>query len=176
MNPKGMIRKATTEDLEILASIIRASFLDVAKRFSLTQDNCPEHPSNCTASWIESDLARGVQYFLLSQNGIPIGCVGLESPSIDVCYLERLSFLPGRRGNHFGIRLVQHALNHAASKGARRISIGIIAEHTALKGWYKTFGFAEVGIKRFAHLPFQVCFMELNLQKDADKKACPDGR
>ncbi len=171
-----MIREATIEDLEALASIISRSFLDVAKRFSLTQDNCPKHPSNCTTSWIESDMARGVQYFILSQNENPIGCVGLERPSIDVCYLERLSVLPERRGKHFGIRLVQHALNHAASKGARRISVGIIAEQTELKQWYKTFGFTEVGIKRFAHLPFKVCFMELNLQKDANKKTCPDAR
>lgn len=160
-----MIREATIEDIEVLASIISGSFRDVARRFSLTQDNCPKHPSNCTPSWIESDMGRGVQYFILFHSDNPIGCVGLESPSIDVCYLERLSVLPEMRCKHFGIRLVQHGLYYAASKGARKVSIGIISEHTELKEWYRTLGFTETGTKRFAHLPFQVCFMELNLEK-----------
>jgi N-acetylglutamate synthase-like GNAT family acetyltransferase len=163
-NQYGMIREATIEEREVLASIISESFRDVARRFSLTRDNCPKHPSNCTTSWIESDLSRGIQYFILSQNGKPIGCVGLEHPSIDVCYLERLSVLPEKRGNHFGIRLVRHALYHAAVKGARKVSIGIIADHFELKEWYETFGFSEVGTKRYPHLPFEVCFMALNLK------------
>jgi N-acetylglutamate synthase-like GNAT family acetyltransferase len=160
---KIMIRRATIEDLEVLASIIRGSFRDVAERFSLTQDNCPKHPSNCTTSWVESDMARGVQYFILSQNENPIGCVGLERPSIDVFYLERLCVLPEMRGKNFGGSLVRHALSYATSKGARKVSIGIIAEQTELKEWYKTFGFVEMEIKRFAHLPFQVCFMEFDI-------------
>ena len=158
-----MIREATIEDSDVLASIISVSFRDVARRFSLTQDNCPKHPSNCTTSWIESDIARGVQYFILFQNGNPIGCVGLESPSVDLCYLERLSVLPEMRGRHFGISLVLNTLDYAAFKGIRKVSVGIIAEHTELKEWYKNLGFVEVGIKRFPHLPFQVCFMEINL-------------
>jgi N-acetylglutamate synthase-like GNAT family acetyltransferase len=158
-----MIREATMEDAEVLANIISESFHNVAKRFALTEDNCPNHPSNCTTAWIESDMARGVQYFILFQSGKPIGCVGLERSNIDVCYLERLSVLPGMRGKHFGLSLVRHALHYAASKGARKISIGIIAEQTELKEWYRTLGFIEVGIKSFPHLPFQVCFMELNL-------------
>ncbi len=166
MNQSVMIQEATIEDVEILARIISEAFREVARRFSLTQDNCPKHPSNCTPSWIGSDMARSVQYFILSQNGNPIGCVGLESPGIDVCYLERLSVLPEERGKHFGIRLVQHALYHAASRGARKVSVGIIAGHTELKEWYKALGFIEVGKKRFAHLPFQVCFMEIDLEPD----------
>jgi len=171
-----MIREATIEDLEVLAGIVRGSFRDVAKRFSLTQDNCPKHPSNCTTSWIESDMARGVQYFILSRSGSPIGCVGLERPNNDVCYLERLSVLPQMRGNHFGISLVQHALSYATSKGAHKVSIGIIAEHTELKEWYKTLGFIEVGTKRFAHLPFQVSFMELKLEKAGKQCVSSDAR
>ena len=121
-------------------------------------------------------MARGVQYFMLFQKANPIGCVGLERPRMDVCYLERLCVLPEMRGRHFGFRLVRHALSHAASKGARKVSIGIVADHAELREWYKTFGFAEVGTKRFAHLPFRVCFMELNLENDADLPFSCDGR
>jgi len=164
-----MIREATINDTEVLSRIIRESFRDVATRFSLTQDNCPKHPSNCMPSWIESDMARGVQYFILSQGGNPIGCVGIESPSVNICYLERLSVLPEMRGNHFGIRLVRHVLDCAESKGANKISIGIIAEHSELKEWYQKLGFIEKGTKHFPHLPFQVCFMEISLKSNDNK-------
>ena len=89
----------------------------------------------------------------------PIGCVGIEKSNTDVCYLERLSVLPEMRGKHLGVRLVQHALEYAASKGARKVSIGIIAEQTELKEWYGRIGFVETQTKSFPHLPFEVCLM-----------------
>jgi N-acetylglutamate synthase-like GNAT family acetyltransferase len=158
-----MIKEATKDDCELLGKIIRDSFLDVAQRFSLTKDNCPKHPSNCTSSWIESDMLRGVQYFILYMDDHPIGCVGIEQPDADVCYLERLSVIPEMRGKHFGTRLVQHALKCAASKRAGKVSIGIIDEQTELKRWYKKLGFVERQTKSFAHLPFTVCLMERDI-------------
>lgn len=76
MDQQVIIREADSKDIKVLACIIRESFRDVAARFSLTLENCPKHPSNCTTSWIESDMARGVQYFILFIEGKPIGCVG----------------------------------------------------------------------------------------------------
>ena len=154
-----MIIKATINDRDVLVKLIRDSFRDVASRFSLTEENCPKHPSNCTSSWIESDISRGVQYFIFYMDENPIGCVGIEKSNTDVCYLERLSVLPEMRGKHLGVRLVQHALEYAASKGARKVSIGIIAEQTELKEWYGRIGFVETQTKSFPHLPFKVCLM-----------------
>jgi len=159
-----MIREATIKDRELLSKMIRESFRDVAKRFSLTAENCPRHPSNCTTSWIDSDMERGVQYFISYFDGRPTGCVGVESQNSHICYIERLSVLPGMRGKHFGSRLVKHALDFSASRGAERVSIGIIAEQTELRDWYKKFGFVEVQTKSFHHLPFQVCLMEYEIK------------
>jgi N-acetylglutamate synthase-like GNAT family acetyltransferase len=160
-----MIREAHIEESEILAEIISESFADVAIRFSLTPENCPKHPSNCTVSWIESDFKRGVRYFILSRNSNPAGCAGLESPVPDICYLERLAVLPEMRGNHYGVDLVRHTVNCAVSNGVEKLSIGIIDRHTELKEWYKNLGFVETGTRSFPHLPFTVCFMELELNK-----------
>ena len=159
-----MIKKATTTDCELLSQIIRDSFLDVAVRFSLTKNNCPRHPSHCQVSWIESDMDRGVQYFVLFANGSAVGCVGVEHPLQEVCYLERLAVLPENRGNGFGSMLVRHAMGYAAVQGAATMSIGIIAAQTELKQWYERFAFVDVEIKTFSHLPFQVCMMECALQ------------
>lgn len=163
-----MIKEATLNDREVLVKLIRDSFCDVARRFSLTKDNCPKHLSNCTSSWIESDISHGVQYYILYMDKNLIGCVAIEKPNADVCYLERLSVLPEMRGKHFGIRLVQHALECAALKGARKVSIGIIDEQTELKEWYRQLGFVEMRTKSFQHLPFTVCLMEYELEKSAN--------
>ena len=72
-----MIRTADGSDAERLAAMIRKSHADVARRFNLTSENCPKHPSNCTAGWIKSDLARGVCYYLAEWQGEPAGCVAL---------------------------------------------------------------------------------------------------
>lgn len=170
-----MIKEATLNDREVIVKIIRDSFRDVAYRFSLTKDNCPKHPSNCESSWIETDISRGVKYFILYADKKPTGCVGIENPSTDVCYLERLSVLPEMRGKHFGIRLVQHVLECAASKGAIKVSVGIIAEQTELKEWYKKLGFVEMQTKSFPHLPFKVCLMEYEISKSANHAIHTDG-
>lgn len=175
METDFIIRAARFNDCKILADIIRNSFRDVARRFSLTVDNCPKHPSNCTSAWIETDLSRGVQYFILSMNDNPIGCVGIESPSPAICYLERLSVLPEMRGKHFGLALVQHALECVASKGAGKVSIGIIAEQKELKEWYQKIGFIEVQTKIFPHLPFKVCLMELDIKGPLNHALPSDG-
>jgi len=163
------IRDARPQDAETIAGVIRRSFQDVAVRFSLTRDNCPKHPSNCATAWVEADLERGVQYFILSHNSEPIGCVGLEKAGSDLFYLERLAVLPERRRNGFGRRLVDHALSLAEAGNAHRVSIGVIAEQTELKEWYARLGFVEKETKRFPHLPFRVTFMELNIDDTAGK-------
>ena len=170
-----MIKEATLNDREILVKLIRESFRDVARRFSLTVDNCPKHPSNITSSWIESDISRDVQYFILYVDENPIGCVGIEKPSADVCYIERLSVIPKMRGKHFGVSLVKHALKYAASKRAIKVSIGIIDEQTELKKWYRKLGFVETQTKSFSHLPFTVCLMEFELEKSANNAFHEDG-
>ncbi len=153
------IREAD-QDADVLACLIREAFHDVARRFSLTQDNCPKHPSNCTADWIRADRARGARYFVFLQNGVPAGCVGLEAAGASLCYLERLAVLPAHRGQGFGRALVGHALLQAEALGACRVSVGIIAAHTELKHWYLKLGFVETETRDFIHLPFQVTFLE----------------
>ena len=153
------IKEATPGDAEVLAGIIRQGFRDVADRLALTQENCPKHPSNYTAEWIASDLQRGVRYYLLECRGEAVGCVALEMATDDLFYLERLAVLPCHRRQGFGTTLVRHGLAQAKTAGARKVSVGITADHVELKAWYRGLGFVEEGIKEFAHLPFRVAFL-----------------
>jgi len=163
LSPK--VRACTQKDIGVLAEIIRRSFQDVALRFDLTQENAPRHPSNCTDDWIEKDMEHGVIYFVIENKNIVVGCVALEQANPEVCYLERLAVLPDQRRRGFGKKLVTHVLSKAKSLGAHHVNIGIIAEHTELKNWYKEIGFVEGETKEFSHLPFHATFMSYELDK-----------
>ena len=158
-----LIRKADNRDISLLSGVIREAFLDVAERFALTPENCPKHPSNCTDSWIERDFARGVDYYILEGGGTALGCVALERANAEICYLERLAVLPAERNRGIGHALVDHVFFEAKALGCRHISIGIIADHSELKIWYKKLGFVEGETKEFPHLPFRVTFLAYEL-------------
>jgi len=157
------IRKAGKEDTSLITGIVRRSFQGVAERFGLTPVNCPKHPSNCSAEWIERDLSRGVIYYILENSGIPAGCAALEQAQT-TCYLERLAVLPEERNHGFGTALVRNVLLKAQTLGAESVSIGIIADQTDLKEWYEKIGFRSGETRDFSHLPFRVLFMSYSLR------------
>lgn len=169
------IRICTEEDIQVLVETIRKSFQDVAELFGLTQENAPRHPSNCTIDWIRNEIKRGVTYFAVENKNHVVGCVALERANTEVCYLERLAVLPDQRRRGFGKALVNHALSEAKLFGVHRVSIGIIAEQTELKNWYKGLGFVEGESKEFPHLPFRVTFMSYGIKKSCQQYAPLDG-
>ena len=172
-----MIRRAAVRDVPVISSLIRDAFRDVAARFGLTPDNCPNHPSNCTDEWIRSDIGRGVNYFLLEYSGAPAGCVGFEMAEDQLAYLERLSVLPSQRRKGFGTALVRQAITRARDAGARKISAAIIANHVELKRWYEKLGFVEGETREFGHLPFRVTFLAYTLQEaSANNRAKRTGK
>jgi N-acetylglutamate synthase-like GNAT family acetyltransferase len=157
------IRSCTENDIDVLAEIIRKSFKDVAKRFGLTPENALRHPSNCQEEWIKKDIDRGVMYFVLEKEGLVSGCIAIEKANQEVCYLERLAVLPDQRQQGLGKALVEYALSQAKFLNVHNVNIGIIAEHTELKNWYRKIGFAEGESKEFPHLPFRVTFMSFQV-------------
>lgn len=167
------ITTATRNDAQNIAAIISEANQPVAHAFGITIENNPKHPSFYTAQWVLSDFDRGEEYFMAhhndnnsqekADNTTPIACVAFEHPRPNVAYLNRLSVLPNHQHQGVGEALVQHIINYADSKNIQRISIGIIAEHTALKHWYVKLGFQIGETKRFAHLPFSVLYMSLYL-------------
>ena len=163
LSPK--IRACTQKDIEVLVETIRRSFQDVAKRFDLTRENAPRHPSNCTNDWIQKDMERGIMYFVIENENLVLGCVAFELANSNICYLERLAVLPDQRRRGFGKTLVTHVLSEGKLLGVHRVSIGIIDQQTELKNWYRGIGFVEQESKEFSHLPFRVTFMSYEVNK-----------
>lgn len=161
------IRVAAESDIETLTTLIRCAFGPVAKRFYLTPENCPKHPSNCTAEWITADLARGAAYYIIDRDGQALGCAALERASANECYLERLAVLPDHHRQGLGRALVEHLVQRARAMGAQKIGIGIIAADIPLKSWYAGLGFVVGATKTFAHLPFQVLLMSKALSSQS---------
>jgi GNAT superfamily N-acetyltransferase len=162
-----VIADAPEADAELLASLIRASFADVAERFGLTPENCPTHPSNCTPEWIHAAFAKGDRYYIMQTSQGPASCVALEHAEADVCYLERLAVLPRFRRHGFGEALVNHVMNRARELDADRVDIGTISADAALRAWYERLGFSVTTTARFEHLPFEVTFMRKALVDNA---------
>lgn len=150
---------AKKDDAKQIAATISRANQDVAKVFGINKENNPRHPSFCTEAWVLVDFCRGAKYFLHQQGAIITGCVAFEQPDPDTAYLNRLSVLPAYRHQGIGAALVKHVIAYAKSKDAKIVSIGIIAEHEALKKWYKKLGFVEKNTQSFAHLPFDVTYL-----------------
>ena len=163
IDDKMTIREANEADIGTLVTLLRGSFRDVAERFELTIENCPKNLAFCTDQRVNSDIKRGLSYYVLEQDGEPRGCVALEKASPDVCYLERLAVLPRHRGRGYGKELLEHIFDEAAGNGSQRVEIGVIAEDTKLRNWYGKFGFVLKSTKTFDHLPFVVAFMSVEI-------------
>lgn len=150
---------ASPQDIIRITAIIRTAFGVVARRFQLTPQNCPKHPSNCTENWLARDLARGVTYYLATIERQPVGCMGVEQASPEECYLERLAVLPDYQRQGVGAALVSRGLDRARHLGVRKVGVAIIAAQSELARWYQNLGFTAVGTRRFDHLPFEVAFL-----------------
>jgi len=146
---------------EECARVIRDSFITVANEFGLTKENAPTN-----AAFIELDSLIGLQQKGARMyggfcDGRLVGFVAVRKAKDDLYYMEKLAVLPGFRHRGYGRQLVAFAVKAVREAGGRRISIGIINENTVLKEWYRSMGFVETEIRRFPHLPFTVCCMEL---------------
>ncbi len=157
------IEKASIDEAKIIANIISESNIPVAQQFGINEENNAKHPSFYTEEWVRSDFDRGEEYFILKIRGLPVGCVAFEKARETTGYLNRLSVLPKYQRKGAGKSLVEHIFKYSKSKNISKISIGIIADHTALKNWYLKLGFQEKGKKVFEHLPFDVMFLVYSL-------------
>lgn len=154
-----VIKNAKQADKDIIVGLIRDSFRDVAEKFALTVENCPNFGAFNAKKRVEADFKKGFPYYILEENGHACGCVALEKAGPDMCYLGKLAVLPEYRNKGFGQALVNHLFKQAKKIGVRRVEIALISKHRKLKKWYKKFGFVQFRTKKFDHLPFIVAFM-----------------
>lgn len=152
------IREVPPDEAPMVALLVRDAFAEIAEQFGLTPQNCPSHPAFCTADRIIRDWAEGTRFFVLEDEELVYGCVGLSVEG-ERCWLSRLAVPPDFRHRGYGERLVDYVQAEARQLGLRRIDLSLIAENRRLSDWYLRLGFVENGTERFEHLPFTVGFM-----------------
>jgi GNAT superfamily N-acetyltransferase len=151
-----VIRPAAAADAEALAALVRAAFAGAARRFGLTAENCPSHPSLTDAGAVLRSLERGTRFLLLETGGTLAGAVGLRPPRDGIAALEKLSVDPEFQGQGWGSRLLAAAAGLAAVDGAAALEASVIDGDEPLKAWYARRGFDQVAAARYDGLPFAV--------------------
>ena len=160
MNKGVIIRRLEPSDFAPAAEMIRAGFATVARQFSLTEQNCPNHTSFITAEKLQNHFCRGWLMYGLYGSGRLTGYVSLSDEGGGVFELHNLAVLPEYRRKGLGKRLIDFCKENVRALGGGKIIIGIIEENTALKSWYAANGFIHTGTKKFDHLPFTAGYME----------------
>lgn len=160
---KKTIREVTDDALDNNVEIIRCAFGTVAVELKLTRENCPTHPSFITISQLSELRIKGLKFFGLFAGDRQVGFVAVEKASDTIYYMEKLAVLPEYRHKGYGRELVRFVIDYVRNHGGKKLSIGIIDKQTVLKNWYKEMGFKEIAAKEFEHLPFTVCFLDMEI-------------
>ncbi len=158
------ILEITYDALDASVDIIRRSFGTVADEMGLTLENCPAYPAFITLEKLEEMKAKGGVFFGLFVDSVQVGFVAVEKERDDQYYLKRLSVLPKYRHAGFGRDLVDFIIDYLINLGISKLCIALVNEQTVLKNWYKGMGFRETSVREFEHLPFTVCFMEMDIK------------
>ncbi len=162
--PSDIKKISDQETLPLFVPVIRKSFKTVADQFGFTETDSPTNPAFTDIEKLKA-LASKAQCFGLFADDTPAGFFALEYDNESkTCYLERVCVLPEYRHSGLGRNILKHAENECKSHCMEKISIGIINSNHILKVWYQAFGFIEIGVRTYPHLPFEVCFLEKELK------------
>ena len=157
-----------SKNAERLLRVINTSFLTVATEFKITKESTPTHPAYMDAEVFLSGLkGKYVEFFGYEKDGSIIGTVAVTRNQEGIYYIERLAVLPEYRHSGIGSLLMEYGLERIRKLGGTKCLIAIVNENTVLKEWYKKLGFIEKDVRKFDHLPFLVCYMEVVLAKDS---------
>ena len=173
------ITQLAPDDIPAAAEVIRQAFATVAEAFDLTEENCPTNGAFLRDAALAEEQERGtVLYGLSDEDGLS-GCMALKRKDEATFSLEKLAVAPWSRNRGYGdlaslltnlssgdvlfideIHRLSHAVEEVRRSGGGTICIGAMYENRKLVRWYERQGFSITGTRKFAHLPFVVCFME----------------
>lgn len=149
-------------DFTALAQLLNQAFATVAKEFGLTKENSPTNNAFINGEQLKSQLTHNREFYVYKENTQCIGFIAIEQAlnTPGTFYIEKLAVSPDYRHAGIGIKLMNFASERIKQLGGKYISIGLIDSNIVLKNWYQKQGFSVIEIKKFPHLPFDVCIME----------------
>lgn len=105
----------------------------------------PLYPSESRHGYsVEKLLNQGVAFFILRDNGVPIGCGGVQLFGTDYGEIKRMYVRPQFRGLGFARLMLEHLAEYARSNAVEilRLETGI-HQHEAI-GLYERVGFRSI--------------------------------
>ena len=153
----------TEQELTVSVNVIRESFATVAEQFRLTKENASTNPAFIEMRHLQKMQEKGIAMLGVFCETKQIGFVAIERNEPTGFYMERLAVLPEYRHKGYGRQIVEFVMEYVADQGGKTVLIGVIGNHEILKSWYRELGFIEINTKRFAHIPFPVCYMRKEL-------------
>ncbi len=149
------------------AEVIRHAFATVAEQYGLTEENCPTNGAFLSDAVLFRDVDDGVILFGAFDGETLCGVVGLRRKGGALFHLEKLAVDPWSRRRGCGGALLRRAVEAVRQAGGGTVSIGVMYENRELVRWYERHGFVRTEIRKFAYLPFVVCFMECRCAPEA---------
>ena len=122
---------------------------------------------------VHSILLKGGHIFMAYAGAEAVGCVALIPMQDGVYELSKMAVSPHLRGRGLGRRLLQHAIAHAKSIGARSLFLG---SNTRLKDavhLYESVGFHHVRPENLPPMPYSRAdvYMEMPLEPDPNRSS-----
>ena len=148
------------EAVPAAAEVIRHAFATVAEHYGLTEENCPTNGAFLSDVALFRDVDDGLLLLGAFDGETLCGVVGLRRKDASLFHLEKLAVDPWSRRRGWGGALLVRAVEAARQAGGMTVSIGVKYENRELVRWDERHGFVRTEIRKFAHLPFVVCFME----------------
>ncbi len=157
-----MIRQIEKSDFAECVSVIRESFLTVAKEFGITPENAPAFTAYATdeaklTHWMDNQKRPMYGYF---DNGKLVGYYNLYLPGGNECELGSLCVLPEYRHGGIGDALLEDSIDNAKALGCTVMKLSIVEENTVLRKWYEDHGFKHTETKKFDFFPFTCGYLE----------------
>ena len=160
-----MIRQIEKKDIPECISVIRESFMTVARQFDITPENAPAFTAYATDEakilhWMDNQHRPMYGYFI---DGKLAGYYNLYLPGDNECELGSLCVLPDYRHDGIGDALLNDSIERAKSLGCTKMNLSIVEENTVLRAWYEAHGFTHIGTKKFDFFPFTCGYLEKNI-------------
>lgn len=160
-----MIRQIEKKDIPECISVIRESFMTVARQFDITPENAPAFTAYATDEakilhWMDNQHRPMYGYF---SDGKLAGYYNLYLPGDNECELGSLCVLPDYRHDGIGDALLNDSIERAKSLGCTKMNLSIVEENTVLRAWYEAHGFTHTGTKKFDFFPFTCGYLEKNI-------------
>jgi GNAT superfamily N-acetyltransferase len=150
------IELVTERNIGIAAEVHSISWKDSHKSFC-SADFIEAHTTERQRKYIEQEIQRGKQFYLLSESGQAKGIVSVQDSLI-----ENLYVLPAEQRKGYGTALLQYA----EKRCSRTPTLWILSNNTVAENLYQKFGYEFTGNVK----PLKNDLQEMEMQRSLGKE------